>query len=184
MQYNQWNYSSYMRSWNELQQEDSHRGIDVNKIITIVRGKVMYRQPKSWSCVIGIINVFTVLGILWFIWFKFTNRCCPCIWKCILNPEPPHIVINAQELNGCDTDLLVVKHENEGKPAEALREASPENTPGDNTKPAAFVPRRRLAAYHLWRKDYHALHLFGWVDDDDVCTAPWKGKETFDHQPQ
>jgi hypothetical protein len=41
-------------------------GIDVNKMVTTLRGKALYRQPTSWSWVIGIIIVFITLGILCF----------------------------------------------------------------------------------------------------------------------
>jgi hypothetical protein len=81
------------------------QGTDVNKIVYTVRGKEMYRQPTSWSWIIDIIVLLTIIGILWFIWFKFTNKFCPCIWSCTLSPNPPHVITIVQELNECDTDL-------------------------------------------------------------------------------
>jgi len=35
--------------------------IDVSKMVTTLRGKGVYRQPTSWSWVIGIIIVFIIL---------------------------------------------------------------------------------------------------------------------------
>jgi hypothetical protein len=88
----------------------------VNKMVTTLRGKGVYRQPTIWSWVIGIIIVFIILGVLCFAWFKFTNRLCPCIWKCALSPELPHVITEEQELNYCETDLQMVQKESEWRP--------------------------------------------------------------------
>jgi hypothetical protein len=74
-------------------------GIDVNKFVTTLRGKGVYRQTTSCSWVIVIINIFIMFGILCFASFKFIHRLCSCIWKCALSPRSPHVITEEQELH-------------------------------------------------------------------------------------
>jgi len=60
---------------------------------TTLRGKGVYRQPTSCSWVIDIIIVFALLGILWFIWFKFTNRLCPAPYTSMVGSKTEAAVL-------------------------------------------------------------------------------------------
>jgi hypothetical protein len=87
------------------------QSIDVNKIITTLQGKEMYRQPTDWLWIIGVVIVLMVLGILWFVWFKLTDRYFPCIWKRTPRLKPPHVITTVQELNECDIGLQTVQNQ-------------------------------------------------------------------------
>ena len=80
-------------------------------------------------------------------------------------------------------ELQTVQRQSEGKPVEALYEASPENISDDNKALTVFVRRGWLAADNLWRKEYRAPHLFGLVDDENAHTARRVAKQTSDHRP-
>jgi hypothetical protein len=62
------------------------QGIDMNMNVTTLRGKGMYRRSTKWLWITAVIIVFMVWKHFWFVWYKLTNRYCPCVWKCTLKP--------------------------------------------------------------------------------------------------
>ena len=60
------------------------RRIDVNKVITALRGREVYHQPSHRTVIVVLMIVLTGLGIVWFIWFIVTGQYYPCEWECVM----------------------------------------------------------------------------------------------------
>jgi hypothetical protein len=66
------------------------RGIDVNKVITALRGRKVYHQPSHRTLTAVFMVVLAGLGILWSICFVVTGQYYPRKWECKMQPKPLH----------------------------------------------------------------------------------------------
>ena len=55
--------------------------LDVSKLDTALRSGEVYHPPSNRTWILGIAIALAGLGTLWLIWFKSTNKYCPCILR-------------------------------------------------------------------------------------------------------
>ena len=83
--------------------------------------------------------IFLCIGIMWFLWFKFSTRQCPCIWKCKSQHKQPTKTASDQQMNADDIELQVIREAGKDRTTEA-------DTSQDQGTPTVFVRRGRVAA--------------------------------------
>ena len=119
------------------------RGIDVNKVVTALRGREVHHQPSQRTLLIVLIIVPIGFGILWFIWFNVTTQCNPCKRKHSV-PKPKAVRVENSELMETNTRLHEPANGNEG--AEGTVEPAEEDDSRNQSAPTVFVRRGRLEA--------------------------------------
>ena len=115
-------------------------GVDISRMTAALRVKDANRQSTHWLWIMGIIIIilFLCIGIVWFIWFKFSPRQCPCIWKCKLQHKQPIKTASDQQMNTDNIELQVMREASKDKTTET-------DTLQDQGTPTVFV-RRGLVA--------------------------------------
>jgi hypothetical protein len=143
------------------------QGIDVNKVVTALRGGEVYHQPSHRTLIIVFMIVFAGLGILWFTWFKVTGQYYPCKWECIMQPKPLHTKVDELTENG--TRLQVQSNGDEG----GMEEIAIEEVSGSQSLPTVFVQRGHLAADHSEQRSWRVPHLSPELPSDIVDKTHW-----------
>jgi len=120
------------------------RGIDVNKVVTALRGREVHHQPSQRTLLIVLIIIPIGLRFLWFIWFNVTKQCNPCKRKHLVLKLKAVRVENS-ELMETNTRLQVQANGDEGAEGETVEHAE-EDDSRNQSAPTVFVRRGRLEA--------------------------------------
>jgi hypothetical protein len=104
-------------------------------------------ESTSWSWIIGIVIVFSDVGISWFFWFRFTSKHYPCMWKCTLTPKRSPVTNTTQQLNTNTAELQITRGE-EGERMDVERGTSNKEASGSQILPTVFVRPGQAIAYH------------------------------------
>jgi len=117
------------------------RGIDVNKVVTALRGREVYHQPSHRTLFIVLIVIFAEFGTVWFFWFRITKQCKPCKRERLVQ-QPGAVRDENSELIDTGTRLQVPSNEDVGETVESTNEEDPRS----QAVRTVFVRRGRLEA--------------------------------------
>ena len=117
------------------------RGIDVNKVVTALRGREVYHRPSHGILFIVLMVIPTGFGILWFIWFRVTRQCNPCKGGYLMQ-QSKSVHAESSELTETGTRLQIPSNGGTGETIELTEEEDP----GSQSVPTVFVRRGRLEA--------------------------------------